>query len=82
MLAGALGTLTGTGSSPPCLVSAVISVMPSFGEASAEGKSDIGSFLDYSIKVDKKLIGKHVIAPIPIWLAYSYEENLEKIKKL
>jgi len=43
---------------------------------------DMNSFINYACSVDEKLIGKHVIAPIPVWFAYSYEENMERIKNL
>ncbi len=43
---------------------------------------NMGSFYDFAKKTDEKLFGKRVIAPIPVWFAQSYEETLEKIKKI
>ena len=43
---------------------------------------DMNSFINYASEVDEKLIGKHVIAPIPVWFASTHEENIEKIKQL
>lgn len=43
---------------------------------------DMNSFINYAEKVDIHLIGKHVIAPIPVWFSSTYEENLEKIKSM
>lgn len=43
---------------------------------------NIESFNEFARNVDIKLIGKKIIAPIPVWFAQSHEETLEKIKKL
>ena len=40
------------------------------------------SFYDFAKKTDEQLIGKRVVAPLPVWFAQSYEETLEKIKNL
>lgn len=43
---------------------------------------DMQSFFNFSSKTDKMLIGKTIVAPIPVWFACSHEENLKKIKQL
>ncbi|OGI19449.1 MAG: hypothetical protein A3B68_03925 [Candidatus Melainabacteria bacterium RIFCSPHIGHO2_02_FULL_34_12] len=43
---------------------------------------NMASFFDFAKKIDEKLIGKRIIAPIPVWFAQSYEETLEKINRL
>ena len=40
------------------------------------------SFFDFAKKADEKLLGAHVIAPIPVWFCKSHEECLENIKAL
>ena len=43
---------------------------------------NIESFNEFARNVDFKLIGKKIIAPIPVWFAQSHEETLKKINKL
>ena len=40
------------------------------------------SFTEFVKLTDKELIGKRVVAPIPVWFAQSHKETMEKIKKL
>lgn len=40
------------------------------------------SFVEFAKLCDEKLVGKSIIAPIPVWFAQSHEQTLEKIKKL
>lgn len=42
---------------------------------------NMASFSDFAKLTDKQLIGKRIIAPIPVWFAQSHEETLEKINK-
>ena len=37
------------------------------------------SFFNFAKLVDEKLIGKRVIAPIPVWFAQSHEETMKKV---
>ncbi len=39
------------------------------------------SFFDYARLTDEELIGKKVMAPIPVWFAQSHEETLKKVKE-
>lgn len=40
------------------------------------------SFFEFAKLIDEKLIGRRVIAPIPVWFAQSHEETVEKVKRV
>ena len=42
---------------------------------------NMASFFKFTKTTDEKLIGKKVIAPIPVWFAHSHEETLIKLNK-
>lgn len=43
---------------------------------------EMQSFFNFTTEIDKKLLGKAVVAPIPVWFSCTHEENLEKIKQI
>ncbi|MBI3590575.1 MAG: YkgJ family cysteine cluster protein [Candidatus Melainabacteria bacterium] len=40
---------------------------------------NIRSFFEFAKLTDEKLIGRRIVAPIPVWFAQSHEETLKKI---
>ncbi len=43
---------------------------------------NMASFFNFAKLTDEQLIGKRIIAPIPVWFAQSHEETLIKVKKV
>lgn len=43
---------------------------------------NMASFFDFAKETDEKLIGKRIIAPIPVWFAQNHNETIAKIKNI
>ncbi len=43
---------------------------------------NIESFFRFANKADEKLIGKKILAPLPVWFAQTHEETMEKLNAL
>ena len=43
---------------------------------------NMASFFNFAKLVDEKLVGKRIIAPLPVWFAQSYDETVEIVKKI